>query len=76
MVRESGERSASRRRGRRAMARRRERAPRSQPPDAAKADGGGFGIGSKPPRWRWLPARRPPPSRRRRWARTARYGSL
>lgn len=45
---ESGKRSEGRRRHSwRAMSRRRERAPRSQPPDGAKADGRGFGIGSK-----------------------------
>jgi len=47
---ESGKRSEGRRRHDwKAMSRRRERAPRSQPPDGAKADGRGFGIGSKPP---------------------------
>ena len=44
---ESGKRSASRRHSWRAMSRRRQRAPRSQPPDGAKADGRGSGIGSK-----------------------------
>ena len=45
---ESGKRSEGRRRHSwRAMSRRRERAPRSQPPDGAKADGRGFGIGSQ-----------------------------
>jgi hypothetical protein len=46
---ESGKRSRERRRHSwRAMSRRRERAPGSQPPDGAKADGRGFGVGSKP----------------------------
>jgi hypothetical protein len=45
---ESGKLSEERRRHSwRAMSRRRERAPRSQPPDGAKADGIGLGIGSK-----------------------------
>jgi len=50
MGKESGKHSEGRRRHSwRAMSRRRERAPRSQPPDGAKADGRGFGIGSKLP---------------------------
>jgi hypothetical protein len=44
---ESGKRSASRRHSWRAVSRRRERAPRSEPPDGARVDGRGFGIGSK-----------------------------
>jgi hypothetical protein len=44
----SGKRSEGRRRhSRGAMARRTERAPRSQPPSGAQADGRGHGIGSK-----------------------------
>jgi hypothetical protein len=50
---ESGKRSASRRHGWRAMSRRCERAPRSQAPDGAKADGRGFGIGSMEASWVW-----------------------
>jgi hypothetical protein len=45
---ESRKRSEGRRRHTwKDMSRQRERAPRSQPPDGAKADGRGFGIGSK-----------------------------